>query len=121
MIDIDRIQRPLIFLACPYAHADPAVREFRFKAVSMLAGRLCAEGNLVYSAITHSHPMDAYAKLGTNHYTDWVYLNDFYLSKSDIMIVLTLPGWESSEGVAHEINMMNELGKPIIYLPVECD
>jgi len=112
--------KPLIYLASPYRADNPDIRKLRFKMVSKAAGQLVAAGNLVYSPITHSAPMAHEARLDIG-YEQWKELDEFYLSRCDIVIVLQLPGWEISSGIADEIAFADDLGKPVMYLPTVID
>lgn len=108
--------KPLIYIACPYAHRDILIQKERFKQVSKFAGMLAYAGNIVYSPISHSAPMQ-YENKRKDGYSFWRTMDEFYLLRSDVMMVLMLDGWEESEGVAQEMIFANEHGKPIIYIP----
>lgn len=45
-----------VYLATPYSHPDPKVREARFQAVNAVAAQLMRDGHHVYSPISHAHP-----------------------------------------------------------------
>jgi hypothetical protein len=47
----------MIYLASPYTHPDPVVREERFAAACAVAAQLLRFGHLVFSPICHSHPL----------------------------------------------------------------
>ena len=46
-----------IYLAGPYSHPDPTVRAIRFHKLNDKAAELLRAGNLVFSPISHSHPI----------------------------------------------------------------
>ncbi len=46
-----------IYLATPYTDFDPAVRAARFFAVNKVAAHLMKKGFLVFSPISHTHPI----------------------------------------------------------------
>ena len=52
-----------IYLASPYFHHNPQVREHRFIAACKKAGELMNHGYFVYSPIAHSHPIASQCKL----------------------------------------------------------
>ena len=51
------MEKELVYLAVPYTHEDPEIREKRFKAVSKVAGKLLNEGEMIFSPISHCHPI----------------------------------------------------------------
>ncbi len=100
--------KPLTYLAVPYSHPDPEVRKFRFDCVNKAAGKMMNEGLLVFSPISHSHPIAEVYDLPTT----WEYWERFcraYMSHCSSMVVLTLPGWQQSVGVTAERNIAREL------------
>ena len=116
MIMLSDIQKPLIYLAVPYSHDDRDIMLARFRMVSKVAGQLIRAGNLVYSPISHSHPMALESIVGTT-YEDWRELDEFYLLRSDVFMILTIDGWRESKGMVEEIKFATDNAKPIILLP----
>jgi nucleoside 2-deoxyribosyltransferase len=107
----------MIYLASPYSHSDPAVREARFQQVCRAAAALIRTGHPAFSPIAHSHPIAAYGLP-----TDWAYWERdarLHLNASAEVVVLTLDGWQQSVGIAAEIAIAAELGKPVRYLSPE--
>jgi uncharacterized protein DUF1937 len=104
----------LAYLACPYSHLDRAVREERFNIVNKVAAKLISEGIHIFSPISQSHPMVEYGLP-----TDWEYwleYDSFILAHCSKLIVLMLPGWQTSIGVAAEIRIAERLGLEIDYI-----
>lgn len=104
-----------IYLASPYSSADIRVRHERFLRVCYAAGVLMQKGWLVYSPIAASHPSAELCKLPTD-FAYWEKLDRCMIQHSEAVIVLTLKGWEHSKGVAAEIAIAKELGKPVYFL-----
>ena len=107
----------MIYLASPYSHPDPAVREERYRAACRAAAARLLAGQPVISPIAHSHPLVAYGLA-----TDWTFWQRYdreLLARCDAVVVLTLDGWETSIGVREEIRIARELGKPVRYLAPE--
>jgi hypothetical protein len=105
----------LVYLAVPYEHEDPKVMEERFRTVSRAAARLIREGVLVLCPISHSHPIKVEGKLpsGWDH---WHKLDTAFMSVCKRMLVLKLPGWKESVGVAGEIEYAKKHDMPVGYL-----
>jgi len=104
----------LIYLACPYSHKNPKVRQRRFRAVTGASLELMKRGHLVFSPITHSHPI---ATLKGNKFKSdfnaWKEFDFRMLSVCDSLYVLCLPGWTSSIGVQEEVKMAGKMGKVV--------
>ena len=109
--------KPLVYLACPYSHPDATVREARFRAVTAVAAYLLSEGHLVFSPITHAHPMAEAGDLPRG-WDFWEKFDRAYLEHSHKIIVLPLEGWDTSKGVLAEIQIAEELGLEVEYYEV---
>lgn len=104
----------MMYLASPYTHSDVHVREWRFREVCRAAAGLLRAGITVFSPIAHSHPI---ARFGMpTSWEFWSRVDREYLSRCDVLAVLTLPGWRESVGVQAEIQLARELGLPLIYV-----
>ena len=104
----------MIYLASPYSHPDAAVREQRFHAVCRMAAALMQQGHVVFAPIVHGHPL-----VGHGLPTDWLFWEQYdreHLRRCDELMVLRLDGWRESVGVAAEIRIAAELGKPVRYV-----
>lgn len=105
----------MIYLAIPYNDPDHTVREFRYKAVNKVAGKLMLEGHHVYSPISHSHSIAKTYNLPRG----WEYWSEHdkkILKICKKLIVLKLPGWDKSLGVTAEIKFAQENNIPIEYM-----
>lgn len=104
-----------IYLASPYYHKDPQIREERFKAVCKKAGELMNQGYFVYSPIAHSHPIACQCKLPK----DWKFWEQYdveYIKWVDEVWILMLPGWTESVGIKAEIGIAEEMDKLVRYV-----
>jgi len=101
----------LIYLATPYSHKDPQVREYRFFAARE---HLVQMNGLVYSPIVHCHPiatvhgMPKDAKYWRRH-------NYAVLERCSEMRILKLPGWDTSLGVKDETKFATSHNIPVTY------
>ena len=101
----------MIYLASPYSHPDPDIREARFHAACRAMAMLLPRGEKVFSPVVHSHPLVAHGLP-----TDWEFwqaIDSEFLLYCDELAVLTLEGWEESRGVQAEIALAIHLGKPV--------
>jgi nucleoside 2-deoxyribosyltransferase len=107
----------MIYLASPYSDPDLVIREQRFHEVCKFAALLTSNGALVFSPIAHSHPIAQY--MDKSHKFDfWSRFDLWMLERCEVMMILTLPGWEKSEGIKAEISFAREQGIPIVHLGV---
>lgn len=104
------------YLSSPYFDPDPRIKEMRHTIVNRVAYELMSQGTLVYSPLTHNLPID---RLGIHgNWATWKEFDHTMLSKCDRIIVLKLPGWENSKGVAAEIACAKELELPIEWMEI---
>lgn len=109
----------MIYLASPYSHPDPAVREHRFRKACRVAALFMRTGQAVFSPIAHGHCICTYGLP-----TDWRFWEPFdrqMLERCDEVAVLMLDGWRESVGVRAEIQIASERGKPVRYVAPERD
>jgi len=74
------------------------------------------DGLTVFSPIAHSHSIAQMCDLPTT-YAWWSTQDDALLQRCDELYVLTLRGWDMSEGVSAEIELAKLFGLPVKYLP----
>ena len=112
----------LVYLASPYSDPSCDVRMLRYHAVTYIASELMRRGELIYSPITHGHAIatDATkiacrAKLPTG-WDFWGQHCCEMLRACGMMLILTLPGYEQSEGIANEMSFARDHG--IMWKPL---
>jgi len=108
-------KRFLTYLACAYSHDDAMVKEERFKLASRVAARLIKEGKMVFSPISHFHPMEVYGGL-PGGWDFWERIDGEYISRSKEMFVLMSDGWRHSVGLWAEVSMAEKFGIPVTYI-----
>lgn len=104
----------MIYLASPYSHHDPVVRENRFRAACRAVTELLKAGRVVFSPIVHSHALVEYGLP-----IEWKFWERFdwaYMERCDEVRVLRLFGWRESRGVQEEIRIAKVLSKPVEYM-----
>jgi hypothetical protein len=104
----------MIYLASPYSHPDPDVREARYRAACLATASLLRAGQLVFSPIAYSHWTAEHGLPCT--WSFWAMFDRWFLEHCDEVVVLMLDGWKASVGVQAEIRIARELGKPVRYI-----
>lgn len=112
------VRHEVVYLACPYTHVDPAIRESRFQVATAVAADLIRSGRIVYSPITMTHPIDVVLAghgntLGSDY---WVAFDEAFMAMCSEMIVIKLDGWEHSSGIARETEYFRAHQRPIRYI-----
>ena len=105
----------MIYLASPYSHPDPAIRELRFRAVCLYAAKLMGQGVNVYSPIAHTNPIAVMGDLPKG-WDFWKQYDEWFISRCNSVVVLMIDGWKESVGVQAEIAMAKEFGKPVSFV-----
>jgi len=112
-------KKTLVYLACPYSHPDAEVRVWRFEQANTTAARMMNNGIHVFSPISHTHPIVLAGDLPKG-WEFWAAYDEAVLQYCARIVVLTLPGWEDSIGIANELKIARELDLPIDFQgPVE--
>ena len=108
-----------IYLACPYSHPVKAVRNDRFRAVSRKAAELMQQGHIVFSPISHSHPIADYIENHTDH-NFWMKQDLHFVEWCDEMWIFDIDdgAWKLSEGVKSEKDFAEQIGKTVRF--IEC-
>jgi hypothetical protein len=107
----------MIYLASPYTDKSSRVRAERVTVVT----RACASLSLrhprkvIFSPIIHCHPLDR-MQAGKFDYRFWINWSAHMLDLADAMWVLMMPGWQTSRGIAAEIQQNIAANKPTLYI-----
>lgn len=105
-----------IYLASPYTHENPSVREQRYLAVCRAAAALMRAGHVVYSPIAHSHPIEVSGMGEQMSGEFWKNQCIPVLSHASRLVVLMLPGWTESAGIKWEIDTAQSLHMPVDFI-----
>ncbi|MCG9133149.1 DUF1937 family protein [Candidatus Poribacteria bacterium] len=110
-------KKPIIYFANPYRHKNPNVMQHRFETMRTITAQIIQEQNYIipFTPVVYTHDLSQYCEDDQ----DWVQWDLQFLAKCDAMVVITLDGWEESEGVQKEIEYCKENEIPIMYLDVE--
>jgi hypothetical protein len=103
------------YLAIPYSHDNEEVREIRFEIANAVSALLMKKGEVIFSPISHTHPMVKYGLPG-----DWAYWEEqdtHFLNVCGAFYAVMLKGWDVSTGVTAEISyMVEQRGIQINYI-----
>jgi hypothetical protein len=112
-----RTRHRIVYLACPYSHADASVRRKRYELATAAAATLVKQGVIVFSPITMTHPLDVALAGETSLGSEfWVKFDEAFMDVCYEMIILKVDGWEESSGIRREMDFFEQEGKPISYM-----
>lgn len=111
--------KELTYLASPYTHVHPHLREMRFQSVCKVAGELMLRGYKIYSPIAHTHPIAVYGSLPI-HWDFWKQYDMAILDCCKEMFILTLDGWLASKGIRNEFSICRDMGIPVSLVDKQC-
>ena len=106
-----------LYLAAPYSC--PFCKNWeslRFEMINIAAMTLISAGYVVFSPISHSHPISVVQPAERNTHELWLGQDVYFMDWADTLVVLKLPGWEDSYGVQKEIDWFQRSIKPVYYL-----
>jgi len=104
-----------IYLATPYSHPDLTIRLARFEAINKVAGELMRKGCLVFSPISHTHPIAVAGNLPLG-WEFWAAYDRSFIEWCDEVHVFQQDGWQESTGVVAEIKLAKEMNKPVVFI-----
>jgi hypothetical protein len=106
----------MIYLAIPYTGNE----EYAFRLSTIIAAELSLRGEVVYSPITHSHPMTQFRNM-PGDWDFWGEIDRQYISRAYRVYVIQAEGWKQSIGVQAEIEIALRYHVPVEYLSVDTD
>lgn len=116
MVKNDDIVRPLAYLASPYTSGNPDVVAERVRLFALTAAELERSGKVHVLSAMYNHLLVMHAADLPTTWDFWKSYSLTMLSKCDVLYVLRTPGWDSSTGVAGEIQFANERGIPVEFI-----
>jgi len=105
----------MLYLASPFSHSDPMIRQYRYKKACRATARLIAAGIPVFSPLCNSVPAVELGGLEAEHST-FMAVDLPILQRCDEILVIGLDGWEQSLGVRAEVFEAMHLRKPITVI-----
>ena len=111
------------YVASPYSNPDKNIEQLRYYAALNFCASAARQGLYVYSPIVHWHAVALKHSLPTDA-AFWDKFNMTMLRRADGIILLKLPGWETSRGCARELSVAETLNIPLTVcamdLPEQC-
>ena len=106
-----------IYLAAPYSDPDPAVRKARVDAATRIAAFLMSKGHVVFSPITHGHAVARHLDLANvkHDHAFWMGQCLPLLGGCALLVIVPLPGWENSRGIATEREYASDCNMPELF------
>lgn len=105
----------MTYLATPYSHSDPTVMQWRFVRACEIAGKLMAAGEVVFSPIAHTHPIAVRCELPRG-WDYWQKYDREMIQRASKVLVVKMDGWDTSKGIAGEIEIAREFGVLVEYM-----
>ena len=110
----------VIYLASPYTHEDRAEELHRFRQVCQVAGCLMMDGNVVFCPVAMGHSIQEHSTPTLPRSLDWWMARDLpILEHCNLLAVLTIDGWQDSDGVKQEVGHAVIHDIPVVYLSPE--
>ena len=103
------------YLATPYS-AHPDGFETAFQEACLATAELIRAGIPVFSPIAHTHPVAKAGRMDLADHTIWLPADQPMMDAAVGVIVVRMPGWDKSRGIAHEIETFRTAGKPVLYI-----
>ena len=105
----------ILYLACPFTHNDPAIREHRYRTSCIAAAKLMKAGIVVFNPLSHSVPINEFLSSVDSH-EFWMSMDLPILRRCDELLILGLEGWRESRGVRAEMFEAMALAKPVTQI-----
>lgn len=101
-----------IYLASPYTHADPRIRELRYHGAAQCAAWFLKQEIWIYAPIVHCHHLALNYGMPVE-YDFWRRYDECMITSAAELCVFKINGWKESRGVTEEIKFARSLGKPV--------
>ena len=106
------------YVATPYSRYADGL-EAACAAACRVTAALIRERLPVFSPIAHSHSISLIGDLDPLSHEIWLAADAPLMAAAHGLIVVELPGWDESVGIAHEIEAFEAEGKPVVHLDPE--
>jgi len=103
------------YVATPYTKY-PIGLQSAFEDACRATAELMRRGVPCLSPIAHSHPVATIGGIDPVDHDLWVRNDAPLVHAACGCLVIMMPGWQDSRGVAHEIAEFTAAGKPVFFL-----
>ena len=109
--------KPVVYLASPYSHRFRIMRWWRARQIRRIMARIINEQDTIvpFSPIALTHGLDRLCP-GVRWVEDF---DEHLLGRFDGMIIVKMPGWDTSLGIKKELNFCLEHRIPYAYATPE--
>jgi len=115
-VSLDSLDKSkLFYLASPYSHNNSFIKQCRYEAVIYTGSILTKRGFRLVEPIAMCHEQSARHNM-PGGYQFWKTRDRGFIDICQGIIVLTIKGWDESEGVSDEIQHARDSGKPVCFL-----
>jgi hypothetical protein len=109
----------MIYLASPYSHPAPRVRDRRFLLTCQALASALHAGYLVFSPVVHGNPLLGFGLPREEGF--WTELHRLYLEHCKEFWLLLLDGWEECVGVQGDLALARQLELPIRFVHLKSE
>ena len=107
-----------LYVATPFARY-PKGTAPAFRDAAVQAGLIALAGIPIFCPITHAFPLQQFGGLTSRDHDYWMAFDRPFMDAAAGLIVVKMASWDLSSGVAYEIDVFREAGKPIFYMEID--
>jgi len=105
----------LVYMATPYTKYY-AGQENAANDAAKICAKLLVAGVPVYSPIVYTHQVAIHGCVDPLDHKIWLPFDQPFMDACECLLVIKMPGWDASYGIAHEIKDFTTKRKDILYL-----
>jgi hypothetical protein len=103
------------YVATPYARF-PGGMEAAHVVACRVTARLIVADVKCYSPIAHMHLVALRSAIDRTDHDFWMRADEPMMRAASGCLVVKLPSWAASRGIAHEVDVFATDGKPVLFL-----
>ncbi|MEZ0212408.1 MAG: DUF1937 family protein [Xanthobacteraceae bacterium] len=110
-----RASAGFVYVATPYTRYEHGLPAAAYDAACATAA-LMRHGISAFSPIAHGHHVSEAGRLEKLDVGFWERMDAPMVAAAAACVVVKMPGWQTSAGVAHEIDAFRLARKPVFYM-----